>query len=61
MARQPKPLVRSDIAYSTPDRIVVRGKSLPDEVLGHMNLGDFAFLQLTGKAATPQQSAMFNA
>ncbi|HKT95495.1 MAG TPA: citryl-CoA lyase [Paraburkholderia sp.] len=61
MARQPKPLVRSDIAYSTPDRIVVRGKSLPDEVLGHMNLGDFAFLQLTGKTATPQQSAMFNA
>ncbi|MFD1555796.1 citryl-CoA lyase [Paraburkholderia silviterrae] len=61
MARQPKPLVRSDIAYSTPDRIVVRGKSLPDEVLGHMNLGDFAYLQLTGKAATPQQSAMFNA
>lgn len=61
MARQPKPLVRSDIAYSTPDRIVVRGKSLPGEVLGHMNLGDFAFLQLTGNAATPQQSAMFNA
>lgn len=61
MARQPKPLVRSDIAYSTPDRIVVRGKSLPDEVLGHMNLGDFAFLQLTGRTATPQQSAMFNA
>jgi citrate synthase len=61
MAREPKPLVRSDIAYSTPDRIVVRGKSLPDEVLGHMNLGDFAFLQLTGKTATPQQSAMFNA
>jgi citrate synthase len=26
-----------------------------------MNLGDFAFLQLTGKTATPQQSAMFNA
>lgn len=61
MARQPKPLVRSDIAYSTPDRIVVRGKDLPNEVLGHLNLGDFAFLQLTGKAATPQQSAMFNA
>lgn len=61
MARQPKPLVRSDIAYSTPDRIVVRGKDLPNEVLGHMNLGDFAYLQLTGKAATPQQSAMFNA
>ncbi|SIT40514.1 Citrate synthase [Paraburkholderia ribeironis] len=61
MARTPKPLIRTDIAYSTPDRIVVRGKDLPNEVLGHMNLGDFAFLQLTGKAATREQSAMFNA
>jgi citrate synthase len=61
MSRTPKPLIRSNIAYSTPDRIVVRGKDLPNEVLGHMNLGDFAFLQLTGRAATREQSAMFNA
>ncbi|MDE1184783.1 citryl-CoA lyase [Paraburkholderia sp.] len=61
MPRSPKPIIRSDIAYSTPERISVRGKDLPNEVLGHMNLGDFAYLQLTGKAATPQQSAMFNA
>ncbi|WDZ95589.1 citryl-CoA lyase [Herbaspirillum sp. WKF16] len=53
--------IRSDIAYSTADRIVVRGKSLPDEILGKMNLGDFAYLQLTGKTATPEQSRMFNA
>ncbi|KAF1043167.1 MAG: Citrate synthase [Herbaspirillum frisingense] len=53
--------IRSDIAFSTPDRIVVRGKSLPDEILGKMNLGDFAYLQLTGKTATPEQSRMFNA
>ncbi|MFM0039960.1 citryl-CoA lyase [Paraburkholderia strydomiana] len=61
MSRTPKPLIHSNIAYSTPDRIVVRGKDLPNEVLGHMNLGDFAFLQLTGKTATREQSAMFNA
>jgi citrate synthase len=59
--RTPKPIIRSDIAYSTPDRIVVRGKDLPGEILGHMNLGDLAFLQLTGKTATPEQSTMFNA
>ncbi|MBB5390284.1 MULTISPECIES: citryl-CoA lyase [unclassified Herbaspirillum] len=53
--------IRSDIAYSTPDRIVVRGKDLPNEILGKMNLGDFAYLQLTGKTATQQQSRMFNA
>ncbi|NML35009.1 citryl-CoA lyase [Paraburkholderia antibiotica] len=61
MSRTPKPLIHSNIAYSTPDRIVVRGKDLPNEVLGHMNLGDFAFLQLTGREATREQSAMFNA
>jgi citrate synthase len=41
--------IRSDIAWSTRDRIVVRGKSLPDEIIGHLNLGDFAFLQMTGR------------
>lgn len=60
MARTPKP-IRSDIAFSTPDRISVRGKDLPSEILGHMNIGDFALLQLTGKTPTPQQSRMFNA
>jgi citrate synthase len=53
--------IRSDIAYSTPDRIVVRGKDLPNEILGHMNLGDFAYFQLTGKTAMPEQSRVFNA
>lgn len=60
MARKQKD-IRSDIAWSTPDRIEVRGKSLPDEILGHLNLGDMAFLQLTGRMPTPQQSILFNA
>lgn len=55
-----KPL-RSDIAWSSADTIAIRGLSLPDEILGHFNLGDFAFLQLTGERPTPQQSAVFNA
>ncbi len=60
MSRTPKP-IRSDIAWSTPDRITVRGKDLPGEIIGHMNLGDFAYFHLTGKEATLQQSKMFNA
>ncbi len=60
MARKQKE-IRSDIAWSTPDRIELRGKSLPDEILGHLNLGDVAFLQLTGRMPTPQQSVVFNA
>ncbi len=58
--RKPNP-IRSDIAWSTPDRITIRGKDLPNEILGHMNLGDFAYFQLTGKSATPEQSKVFNA
>jgi citrate synthase len=53
--------IRSDIAWSTADRIVIRGKNFTDEILGKMNLGDFAWLQLTGKVPTPQQSNVFNA
>ncbi|HEY2616736.1 MAG TPA: citryl-CoA lyase, partial [Acetobacteraceae bacterium] len=60
MSRKAKS-IRSDIVWSTSDRITVRGRDLPGQILGHMNLGDFAFLQLTGRAATPQQSAVFNA
>ncbi|QAY97241.1 citryl-CoA lyase [Methylovirgula ligni] len=60
MTRQAKE-IRSDIAWSTRDRIEVRGRSLPDEILGHFNLGDVAFLQLTGKVPTPAQSNVFNA
>jgi citrate synthase len=60
MTREPKP-IRSDIAWSTSDRITVRGKSLPDEIIGHMDLGEFAYFQLTGEAPTPERSRVFNA
>src|SRR3990167_9838215 len=60
MTRKNKP-IRSDIAWSTPDRIEVHGKSLPDEILGHLNLGDMAFLQIVGRMPTTQESNVFNA
>jgi citrate synthase len=60
MGRQPKE-IRSDIAWSSSDRIVLRGRDLTNDILGHLNLGDVAFLQLTGTMPTPQQSAVFNA
>lgn len=59
-ARKNRP-IRSDIAWSTRDRIVVRGKDLPSELLGHINLGDMAFLELTGRVPSPQESVVFNA
>jgi citrate synthase len=60
MPRDRKP-IRSDLAWSTPDRIVVRGKDLPNELLGKINFGDMAFLDLTGRVPTPQESVVFNA
>ena len=60
MTRKQKP-IRSDIAWSISDRIEVRGKDLPGEILGKLNLGDVAYLQLTGEVPTPEQSRVFNA
>lgn len=53
--------MRSDMGWSTTDRIVVRGKDLPQHILGHLNLGDMAFLEITGRTPNPGESLMFNA
>ena len=58
MARKP---IRSDLAWSTVDRIVVRGKDLPGEILGSVNLGDMAFLEITGRTPNEKESRLFNA
>ena len=56
-----KQKITSNIGWSTPDKICVRGLDLPNQILGHMNLGDLACLQLTGRKATPEESRVFNA
>src|SRR5579871_4409035 len=61
MSRRENRPIRSDIGWSTRDRIVVRGLDLAGEIIGSMNIGDFAWLQLTGAKPTPEQSRMFNA
>jgi citrate synthase len=53
--------IRSDLAWSTVDRIVVRGKDLPGEILGNVNLGDMAFLMMTGRTPDAKESRLFNA
>jgi len=58
MARKP---IRSDLAWSTVDRIVVQGKDLPGEILGNVNLGDMAFLMMTGRTPDAKESRLFNA
>lgn len=58
MSKKP---IRSDLAWSSRDRIVVRGKDLAGEILGHLNLGDMAYLELTGRVPSERESKIFNA
>jgi citrate synthase len=53
--------IRSELAWATPDRIVVKGYDLCEELLGHVSLGDMAFLQLMDRRPTPEESRVFNA
>jgi citrate synthase len=54
-------MIKSDLGWSTRERIVVRGKDLPGEILGTLNLGDMAFFELTGNVPNEKQSRLFNA
>lgn len=54
-------MIRSDLSWSSRDRIVVRGKDLAGEILGHLNLGDMAYLELTGRVPNERESKIFNA
>jgi citrate synthase len=58
VARKP---IRSELGWSTADKIVVRGKDLPGEILGTVNLGDMAFLEITGRLPNAKESRLFNA
>lgn len=55
-----KKQLKSDLGWSTADRIVVRGHDLV-ELLGKTSLGDFAFLELKGRMPTKEESIVFNA
>jgi citrate synthase len=60
MSRKTKP-IRSELAWSSPTQVVVRGRDLPSEILGHLNLGDMAFLELMGRMPDSRESTVFNA
>ncbi len=59
MAKSKK--IRTDIAWSTPDSITVKGYDMVRDILGKLSLGDMAFLELTDRLPTPQESIVFNA
>ena len=53
--------IRTDIAWSNEDRILVHALDLPTEIIGKFSLGDFAFLELTGRKPNEDESIVFNA
>jgi citrate synthase len=53
--------IRSDIGWSSTHRVTVLGKDLPGEILGKVNLGDMAFLELTRRLPNEKESRLFNA
>jgi citrate synthase len=53
--------IRSDLGWSTADGITVLGKDLPGEILGKVDLGDMAFLELTRRLPNDKESRLFNA
>jgi citrate synthase len=58
---KPRKQMRSELGWSTADKIVVRGHDLVDELLGKASLGDVAFLELKGRLPSKQESIVFNA
>jgi citrate synthase len=60
-ARRESSALRSEMSWSSPDRIMIRGFDLVDDLLGKVNLGDMAFLELVGRLPSEGESTVFNA
>ena len=58
--KERKPL-RSEMGFSTPDKITVRGYDLPNQLLGKIDLGGMAFLEITGRMPNSREAEVFNA
>ena len=53
--------LRSDMGWSTPDKIVVKGFDLTKDLLGKIDLGAMAFLEITGRVPNAKEADVFNA
>ena len=53
--------IRSEMGWSTIDKIVVRGHDLPNQLIGKIDLGSMAFLEIMGRRPTAQEADTFNA
>ncbi|MFK4445970.1 citrate synthase [Caballeronia udeis] len=53
--------IRSDIAWATPTKVVVHGLDLCEDIVGKIDFGQMAFLQLFARLPDERELRMFNA
>jgi citrate synthase len=53
--------IRSDIAWATPDKITVHNLDLCKDIIGKVNLGQMAFLEIFSRLPNEREDRMFNA
>ena len=53
--------LHSDIAWSTPEAIGVHGYDLCNDLMGEINFGDMAFLEVAARLPNANESRLFNA
>lgn len=53
--------IKSDIAWATPKRVVIHGLDLCDDIVGRLDFGQMAFLQLFARLPEENELRMFNA
>jgi citrate synthase len=53
--------IKSDIAWATPTQINIHGLDLCSEIVGVVDFGQMAFLQIFGRLPTENEARMFNA
>ncbi|WP_455274919.1 citryl-CoA lyase [Rhizobium herbae] len=58
--KQPR-VVKSDIAWATPEKIVIHGLDLCNDIVGKFDLGQMAFLEVFARVPNEAELRMFNA
>jgi citrate synthase len=53
--------IRSDIAWATPTKVVIHGLDLCEQIVGKIDFGQMAFLQLFARLPDERELRMFNA
>ncbi|GAA0525478.1 citryl-CoA lyase [Pigmentiphaga daeguensis] len=53
--------LRTDICWSTEDKITIKGLDLCQDIMGKVSLGDMAFLEMMDRLPNERESRVFNA